>query len=107
MQQQLFDTPTYDALVAANKAIVDSLDTEVVATVATILLGTRIEMIVAFLKNVRLLPPEFEYFFEVEAAKELAALLDPMEYLGAAGCLVDRALLRYEQEKGELCERSC
>ena len=34
------------------------------------------------------------------SAEELERLLDPLDYLGSAGALVDRALARYEEEGG-------
>jgi hypothetical protein len=78
MQQSLFTVADYDELCSTNAEKVAALagaDTQVAATLGFIAVERRLEMVIAILKGLRLLPPEFEYLYEAEFGSALEGLL--------------------------------
>jgi hypothetical protein len=80
-QQQMFDTATYDELCESNIAKVDAIcgdNMEKTSMIAMLVVARRLELLIATLKGLRLLPREFEYLCEMETAAELDDILAAM-----------------------------
>lgn len=78
MQMSMFEVAQYDDLCAANAEKVEALcgdDTAATAVLAMMVVERRLELVIAHLKGVRLLGPDFEYLAEQAIGVELDELL--------------------------------